>query len=88
MFLKEKKYEKSLQCFQNATHSFSKIFAKSKNIGVALCSAAEGYLLYTKSTYFEKQDDCYQNADKKLQIAYQIYKDADHIAGQAFCIKH
>jgi hypothetical protein len=58
IFLQDKKYKKALQSFESASVSFSAI-AKRYNPGVALCFAAEGYLMFNKTTSFitDKMDE-------------------------------
>ena len=53
MYYKEKKYNSAYQSFISANKSFGTMTAsKRQNIGIALCTSAEGYLLFNKSLNF------------------------------------
>ena len=81
----QENYRESKKCFENARKYFSKISKSSKNLGVALCLAAESYLMSKKSIFLATkstgENKLFSNALELLEQAKEIYKSANHIAG-------
>mmetsp|Transcript_10356 Transcript_10356/g.10384 ORF Transcript_10356/g.10384 Transcript_10356/m.10384 type:complete len:93 (-) Transcript_10356:1515-1793(-) len=69
-----------------------KIFKSlNTNHGMALCCCAQGYILQTKTAYFQdKNTDEHQifvKAGKKFQEAIEHYQKIQHAWGEAYCHK-